>query len=168
MMSKFPVKNGPLAHRRVGFSLIEVVIAVIVLSIAVPPVLSMLDSASGGRTDAINTTRATLMATCVLEMVMGDLSSSAPGLGFEALSDPDAYLETPTTGLRDRLAPIVDVYTDAGFAWELDIGEPVNADGTVSADQDENIFRLVRVRIIYPSSTNAAFELPVSIMVSAL
>jgi len=138
----------------------------IVLGIAVPPVLNMLDTASGGRADAINTTRATLMATSVLEMVMGDLSSSAQGLGFDALSDQDAYLDTPTTGLRDRLEPLLQPYTDAGFAWELDVGELIGADGTVSADQNENIFRQVRVRILYPSASNGAYELPVSVMVS--
>lgn len=155
-------------RRRAGFSLIEVVIAVIVLGIAVPPVLNMLDLASGGRADAINTTRATLMATSVLEMVMGDMSSSAEELGFEALSDPDAYLDSPTTGLRDRLEPLLEPYTDAGFTWDLDIGVLVSADGTVSADEDENIFRQIRVRIHYPSASNGSYELPVSVMVSAI
>ena len=38
-------------HRR-AFSLIELVIVVLVLGIAVPPTLNLLDSASAGRVDA--------------------------------------------------------------------------------------------------------------------
>ena len=79
------------AHR--GFTLIEVVIAVIVLAISVPPTLNMMDSSAAGRVDAIQTTRATLLATIVLESVMADMTSSSAGLGFEALDESVVYLE---------------------------------------------------------------------------
>lgn len=157
-------------HRlgRPAFSLIEVVIAVIVLAIAVPPTLNLMDSAAAGRADAINTTRATILATCVLETVTADINSDAAGLGFDALADDDAYLNTPTTGLIDRLDPIVEPYTSVGFSYTVTIGPLVSSDGTVSATVSENIFRVITVSVGYTSATSDPYLLPVSTMVSAL
>ncbi|MCA9276892.1 MAG: prepilin-type N-terminal cleavage/methylation domain-containing protein [Phycisphaerales bacterium] len=153
---------------RPAFSLIEVVIAVIVLAIAVPPTLNLMDSAAAGRADAINTTRATILATCVLETVTADINSDAAGLGFDALADDDAYLNTPTTGLIDRLDPIVEPYTSVGFSYTVTIGPLVSSDGTVSATVSENIFRVITVSVGYTSATSDPYLLPVSTMVSAL
>lgn len=157
-------------HRlgRPAFSLIEVVIAVIVLAIAVPPTLNLMDSAAAGRADAINTTRATILATCVLETVTADINSDAAGLGFDALTDDDAYLNTPTTGLIDRLDPIVEPYTSVGFSYTVTIGPLVSSDGSVSATASENIFRVITVSVGYTSATSDPYLLPVSTMVSAL
>lgn len=151
-----------------GFTLIEVVIAVIILAIAVPPTLNLMDSAASGRVDAINTTRATLMASSVIETVLADMSSSDPALGFDALSDANAYLNTPNTGLIDRLSKPLAPYTDAGFQYSVTIGELVREDGSVSGDANENVFRVVSVRVGFASASSASYQLPVSIMVSDL
>ncbi len=153
---------------RNGFTLIEVVIAVIVLAIAVPPTLNLMDSAAAGRVDAINTTRATFMATSVMEMIVADMSSTEPTLGFEALADADHYLNTPTTGLIARLEPMLEPYTDAGFTYSVTIGELVSWDGSVSGDTSGDIFRTITVRVGFASASAASYQLPVSIMVSAI
>lgn len=151
-----------------AFTLIEVVIAVLVLAIAVPPTLNLMDTAAAGRVDAINTTRATLMATSVIESIVADLSSTDPALGFEALADSDAYLNTPNTGLVARMSSALGPYTDAGFKYSVSIGTLVSEDGTVSGDADENIFRIITVRIGFTSASSSSYQLPVSIMVSAI
>ena len=151
-----------------GFTLIEVVIAVIVLAISVPPTLNLMDSAASGRVDAINTTRATLLATSVLEMITADLSSNDPSLGFDALADAGAYIDTPNTGLDDRLESILEPYLSAGFSYSVSIGTLVSNDGTVSGNGDENIFRIITVRVVFPSASTASYELPVSVTVSAI
>jgi len=151
-----------------GFTLIEVVIAVLVLAIAVPPTLNLMDTAAAGRVDAINTTRATMMATGVIESVLADLSSSDPSLGFDALADSNAYLNTPSTGLVARLSSMLSPYTDAGFTYSVDISDLVDETGSVSADANDNIFRIVTVRVGFTSANSASYQLPVSIMVSAI
>jgi len=153
---------------RRAFSLIEVVIAVVVLAIAVPPTLNLLDSAASGRVDAINTTRATYLSTAVMETVIADLASSDPNLGFDALADSGTYLTTPTTGLYARIESITDPYTSVGFKYSVSIGELVSADGTVSGNASEDIFRIITVRVGYTSASTASYQMPVSIMVSAL
>lgn len=160
-------RRRPVPRER-AFSLIEVVIAVIVLAIAVPPTLNLMDSAAAGRADAINTTRATMLATSVLEMVTADISSEEPGLGFDALSDANAYLNTPSSGLYARLSTHLEPYTSSGLSYSVDIGELVGADGSVSADEDENLFRVITVRVSFPSASSASYELPVSVMVSEI
>ena len=151
-----------------AFTLIEVVIAVIVLGIAVPPTLNLIDAAAAGRADAINTTRATFLATTVIETVLADIDSETQTLGFTALADSAAYLDTPITGLLDRLSPIVDPYTSAGFRYTVNISELVDTNANVSIDVDENIFRVITVTVEYPSATSVSHQLPVSIMVSDL
>ncbi|MHA7812685.1 MAG: type IV pilus modification PilV family protein [Phycisphaerales bacterium] len=161
-----PASNSRAVRR--AFSLIEVVIAVIVLSIAVPPTLNLMDSAGAGRADAINTTRAALLATSVLETVTADVNSQAHGLGFEALGDAATYLDTPSSGLYARLESATDSYTSAGLTYTVTIGGLVSADGTVSADADDNIFRVVTVRVGFTAASSASYQVPFRTMVSAL
>jgi Tfp pilus assembly protein PilV len=151
-----------------AFTLIEAVIAVVVLAIAVPPTLNMMDSASTGRIDAINTTRATFVSTVVLETVLADMTSSEDSLGFSALTDAQAYLTTPVTGLYNRLETILEPYTNADIAYTVTVGPLVSTDGNVSANLNENIFRTVTVLVEIPSTTQASITMPVSIMVSEL
>jgi prepilin-type N-terminal cleavage/methylation domain-containing protein len=160
-------KRSHLVHCR-AFSLIEVVIAVIVLAIAVPPTLNLMDSAGAGRVDAINTTRATLMATSVLETVTADITSDVDGLGFDAFEDASTYLQHPTAGLYARLSTVLEPYTNAGLNYTVDIGQLVSQDGTVSADAGDNIFRIITVRVTFPSASTASYEVPLSTMVSAV
>lgn len=154
--------------RRGGFSLIEVVIASVVLAIAVPPALNLLDSAAAGRADAINTTRSAMLATLVLETVTADINSTDANLGFDALATPSVYLETASTGLYDRLAGVSAPYTDAGLSYRVQIGEVVGVDGTASADPDANVFRVVTVVVEFPGASSSSYRVPVSTMVSAL
>ena len=153
-------------RRRSGFTILEVVIIVVMLGIAVPPTLGILMSSASSRADTINTSRATTLAGAVLEAVVADTHSSDPALGFDALADPDAYLETPTTGLYDRLRPFTDDYDAVGLTYEVEIGPLVASDGAVSADSGDNVFRVITVRVRYPASSGASYEMPVSVMVT--
>jgi prepilin-type N-terminal cleavage/methylation domain-containing protein len=153
---------------RRGFTLIEVVIAVIVLAIAVPPTLNLMDSASAGRVDAINTTRATLLSTLVIESILADMTSNDSGLGFAALSDSAAYLSTTTTGLYDRISTLTDSYTNVGLSYTVTIGVLVASDGNVSGTSSENIYRMVTVDVAFPSANSAPLTMPVSIMISEI
>ncbi len=153
---------------RHGFTLIEVVIMVLVLAISVPPTLEILMSNAASRANVINTARATMLASNVLECVIADVSSTEENLGFDALDDSSAYLSTPTTGLYARLATSNQSYTDLGLAYTVEIGALVGSDGLVSLDADENVFRTITVRVSYPSADGAAYQLPVSVMVSTI
>ena len=151
-----------------AFSLIEVVIAVLVLAIAVPPTLNLLEDAGAGRVDSINTTRATMLAMSVIEMITADIDSSAEGLGFDALADEALYFETPNTGFHDRIESLIEPYLDVGLSYSVDIGALVSADGSVSEDVDENVFRVITVRVTFPSANTSSYVVPISTMVSAL
>jgi len=167
---KHPMKNRPLSglHRAHAFTLIEVVIAVLVLSIAVPPTLNLMDTASSGRVDSINTTRATFLSTIVLETVLADMTSDDPSLGFAALSDSAIYLSAPTTGLYNRLSTIIQPYTTVGLSYTVVIGPLVSFEGTVSINPSDNIFRTVTVNVTYSSASTGVLVMPTSILVSSL
>ncbi len=153
---------------RSAFTLIEVVTMVIVLAIAVPPTLEILMSNTASRANVINTGRATMLASNVLEGVLADVSSSDDSLGFEALADPSVYLDTPTTGFYSRMSTATQSFTSRGMTYSVQIGELVAADGMVSGDAGDNVFRTVTVTVTYPSADGAAYTLPVSLMVSSL
>ena len=151
-----------------GFTLIEVVTIVIVLAIAVPPTLEILMSNSASRANTINTARATMLASNVLEGIMADVASSEDTLGFDALADANAYLNTPATGFYARMSTPTQSLTNYGLSYIVEISELVSSDGTVSAEANDNVFRTVTVRVGYPSADGVDYELPVSIMVSSL
>jgi hypothetical protein len=151
-----------------GFSLIESVVIIIVLAMAVPPSLQLLDSAAASRADSINTTRATLLGMSVMEHILADVYSSDPALGFDALADSEAYLNTAGTGLVDRLASVADVYAALGISFSVEIGPLAQADGTTSGDPDLDVYREITVVISYPSATEGVLDMPISAIVSEI
>jgi len=159
--------NGQPSSGR-GFTLIEVVTMVLVLAIAVPPTLEIMMSSSASRANLINTSRATMLASNVLEGVLADVASDDDDLGFDALADASAYLSTPTTGLYSRMSSVTDLYDSLGLTYVVTISGLIGPEGSVSGIESENIFRTVTVRVSYPSADGAAYILPVSLMVSSL
>ncbi|MFK7759034.1 MAG: hypothetical protein AB8C13_03695 [Phycisphaerales bacterium] len=151
-----------------AFTLIEVVIMVVVLALAVPPTLELLMSTSASRVNVINTSRATMLATSVLEGVLADVASSDENLGFDALEDSGLYLNTANTGFYDRMSPVTQLYTDMGLTYEVVVGALVSSNGLVSAESNDNVFRTIEVRVQYPSADGASYILPVSLLVTDL
>ncbi|MCB9846463.1 MAG: hypothetical protein H6811_10825 [Phycisphaeraceae bacterium] len=152
----------PIFRRAV--TLIEAVAAVTVLAIIVPPTVSMLVTSANGRADSVMIARASALADLVLEHVLADSCSDAPGLGFDALSDPDAYLETTTTGLYDRLSAACSPYANVGLSFSLEISGLVSATGEVTGDAGEDVYRVVTVIVRTPMSSAD----PLSIRVSSV
>lgn len=155
-------------HRCRAFSLIEAVVVVIVLGLAVPPALSWLDSAVSARADAVNATRATVLATSVMESILADSASTAPGLGFAAFADESAYLNNPASGLRTRLVALTEPYEASGLAYAVTIGPLTAFDGVASGDSSRDVFRLITVTVTFPSAAGGTLELPVSAWTSEM
>lgn len=141
---------------RRGFTLIEAVIVIVALAIMVPPSIAWLNRAGHDRVDAVNATRATFLATSVLEQVLADAASTGAGLGFAAFADAPAYLDTPATGLRDRLAPVTAPYAAMGMSYSVAIGPLVTQAGAVSGDAAQDVFRVVTVTVNFPASYAAS------------
>lgn len=126
----------------------EAIAAIVVLGILVPPSVSMLRTAAVARTGNIDVIRASWLANAVTEQVIADVSSSSAGLGMAGLADANAYVETATTGLRDRLEDVTAGYPDT-FSWDLSIGELVSADTTATGNADLDIYRYVQVEVTW-------------------
>lgn len=147
-----------------GATLIEVVVIIAVLALAIPPALDLLDSSAASRADSINTTRAALLATTVMEQVLADVHSSDPALGFDALSDEAAYV----AGLRTRLTSVTSGYAALRMSYQVDVGPLAQADGTVSGSPELDVFRSITVTARYPGATGGSIALPVSAVVTDL
>lgn len=158
--------NTARAIRRRAFTLIEAVTVVLVLALAVPPAVSWLDEAVSARADSVNATRAAALAGAVIEHILADCSSTAAGLGFDALAAPSAYLDTPTTGLRARLAAVSDFYAALGFAYSVSIGPLVDDSASENPDSSLNVFRVVTVTVDFPSAAGGRLLFTISFMVS--
>lgn len=161
------LNRGHSGYRR-GFTLIEVVTMVLVLAIAVPPTLEIMMSNSASRANVINTSRATMLASNVLEGILADVASDSDGLGFDALADANVYLSTPATGFYSRMSSFTQLYDSLGLTYVVTISELIGPDGTASETESENVFRTVTVRVSYPSADGEAYILPVSLMVSSI
>ncbi len=157
-----------LKTRDRGFSLIEAVVVIMVLAISVPPSLQLLDSAASTRADAINATRAALLGTSVLEQILADVHSSSLGLGFGALGDADAYLNTPGNGLVPRIAGVTDTYSALGLTYSVTIGALAQADGAVSGDKRFDVYRRITVTVTYPSASAGDIDMPISAIVAEM
>lgn len=141
--------NRSIARSRRGLSLLESVAAVVVLSIAVPPTLSMLADASSQRGDSIAITRASLFAQAVMEQVVADASSTDASLGFDAFEDSAAYL----TSLDARVASVSAGYQPFHMTYDVAIGDLSDETGNITGDANQDIYRRIRVEIEFLSST---------------
>ncbi|MFM9957163.1 MAG: hypothetical protein ACKVZJ_03740 [Phycisphaerales bacterium] len=137
---------------RGGFSLVEAIVVVIVVSLLVPPSVSMLQQAQTSRMDSTNTLRAGVLARAVMEQVLADASSPSASRGMAALANPTTYLDTGTTGLKARLASVTSAYQTLGLSWDLSIGGLISQSGSADADSTKNIYRAVTVTVTWNSA----------------
>lgn len=154
--------------RRRAFTLIEAVVIVVVLAIAIPTTLTFLNDANQRRVDSVNTTRATALATCVMEHVLADVSSKASGLGFSALSNSNAYLNTAGTGLVARLSTFTNLYSGMGMTYTVTIGPLADKTGVATGVVTEDVFRVVTVAVSFTGADGTARTLNIKSMVTSL
>ncbi len=147
---------------RRAFSLLEVIAVVIALAFAVPTMLAWFNDSATSQIDAVNINRASTLATAVMEHVIADVASNQSGQGFTALGNRITYLDTPSTGLRARIATIAAPYESIGFSWDLTIGSLTDYRGTASGDVRLDVFRLITVNVTLPSARGGTLTLPVS------
>lgn len=90
--------DGTMARRRVGpgFTLIEVMIAIVVMAIAVPPMLWALRQANVQRVDPMNLSRARWLACEKLEDIRADSNSTTRGYSY--LVNSNYAAESPISG----------------------------------------------------------------------
>lgn len=142
-----------MSARRRGMSLIESVLVITALAVTVPMGLDAIHQADRTRRASSDGDAATLLAQSVLEQVTADAASSQ--VGFAALADTDVYVGTADTGLRDRLATLSAPYEARGIEWTLEISDLVAADGSVSDEEGENVYRRVTVVVTFGSGSRA-------------
>jgi type II secretory pathway pseudopilin PulG len=155
----------PLVPFRRAFTLLEALVVIIVLAIAIPPTVAFLDQSAAQRADAINTQRATTLAQCVMESVLADVNSSAPGLGYAGLADMNNYLDSPTNGLRVRVSEATDLYTGMGMSYSVTASAPVSSTGASTGNHSTDLFRIMTVTVSFPSARQSS---AISISMSAL
>lgn len=131
--------------RRRGFTLIEGVVAIVVLSIAVPISMAMMVDAASARAASLQRERAALLASVVRTEIIADMASPSDGLGLILLDDPEDYDDV----LRPRIEELTRPYEDAGLSWSIDVGPYVSANGGVSVQPELNIYRPVTLTIAW-------------------
>jgi len=136
-------------------------VIVVMIAIAVPASTQMIVNASNERVDRVLLTMGTIYASSLLEVIMSDVSRGA----FDELANESAYLETPGTGLWARTSWIAEPYEARQLTAAVTISELVARDGTVSANPDENRFRIVTVSVGVPTASGQVLNLPISMMV---
>ena len=155
------------ASRR-GFSLIEAVVVVLALAIALPTTLVWLENANDRRAESVHQTRATALATLVMEHVLADVSSKSSGLGFSALADSAAYLDTAVTGLKARLSPVTSLYSGMNLTYDVTIGGLVDKSGVTTGSTTQDVFRTVSVAVTYSAADGTPRTVTVQSMVTSL
>jgi prepilin-type N-terminal cleavage/methylation domain-containing protein len=77
-----PMRAGRQCSRRRGFTLIEGVIAMVILAVAIPPMLWSISQAQGQRVTPYKVSKARWLAVEKLEDIIADRHSSTRGYGY--------------------------------------------------------------------------------------
>lgn len=144
-----------------AFTLIEAIAAIVIISLAAPPTFLLMRDVADARRSTVVSERALWLAAGVMEHIVADVESDAPGLGPDALEDSANYLDNAATGLRIRLAGMTSIYTDQGIAYDVDISDPISADGTPTGNANEDAFRRITINVKWSrrASGDATFTL---------
>jgi type II secretory pathway pseudopilin PulG len=154
--------------RRSAFTLIEAVVVILALGISLPTTLVWLDQANQRRADGVNQTRASALASLVMEHVLADISSRAPGRGFDALATPATYLNHATDGLTARLAAITGPYTAMGVTYSVSIGGLVSRSGVASGSPTQDLFRNITVTVSFTGADGTPRTAAIQSLVTSL
>lgn len=87
--------NRLFANPRRAFTLIEGIIAIVILSLAVPPMLWTVRAAQGVRTEPLQASRARWLASEKLEDIIADSASPTRGYTFVAAANYPAERAVP-------------------------------------------------------------------------
>lgn len=151
--------TGGTRHRRRGFSLVEAAIITVMVALAVPPSVKMLEAASSERSDRVMIGLATTYAGAIMEQVLADVSTH----GLDAIAAA-GYLNVPIDGLWQRLEWVSASYTTRGLSSAVEVSGLVAWDGQESADASENLFRLVTVRVDFSTARGGMMSVPLSMI----
>ena len=151
---------------RRAFTLIEAIAAVVVLSLAAPPTYLLLRDAADARQMTVAADRAMWLSAGVMEHIIADVESNAPGLGPGALDDPDTYLNHPASGLRARIENMTAIYEAQSITCDITIGDLVSASATTTGDAALDVFRIVTVTVTWPGRNGASARYTLSRVVT--
>jgi hypothetical protein len=140
----------------------------VALGVSIPPTLVWLDESNMRRADSVSATRASALATGVMEHILADVSSEEAGLGFAALDNDAVYLDTAVTGLRARIGAMTGPYAAMGMNYTVTIGPLVNSAGAVSGLPVDDVFRVVTVSVTFSSMQGGTRTVNISSMVAEL
>ncbi len=142
----------PSVARR-ATTLIEAVVVVMVISLAVPPMLTVVNTAAESRSEAATISLATTLAQGVMERVLADVYAGDEAPGFLALEDADAYLNTPGIGLYERLEWLAEPYESRGITYTVEVGGPIGPGGFATGDAAADLYRQIDVVVEVPGAT---------------
>ncbi len=149
---------------RRGFTLIEGVVGMLILSIAVPVSVVMMADASSARAASMQRERAVELVDVVRSEIVADMAAPSEGAGTAQLDDHDTYEET----LRTRIAPYTQPYEDAGLTWSLDVGSEVGPTGVRSLDDALNVYRGVTVSVSWRDARAGQRTLDITLYVTEI
>ncbi|MEM9065661.1 MAG: hypothetical protein AAGB51_09255 [Planctomycetota bacterium] len=145
------MRKSHICFEQRAYSLVEAVIVVAVLAIAIPPGLISLRETTTQRAESVGVTRATSLASAVMEQVIADVTSDDASLGFAALSDMSVYVDAAGVGLRDRVDGVASGAESVGLSYTVSASALVSIDGAATGNPAEDLFRIVTVSVVYPS-----------------
>lgn len=154
--------------RRNAFTLIESIIALVILAAMIPTSALMLADSARRRVDAAHANRASWLASGVIEQILADVNSPSASLGMSALANASTYLNTPSTGLVARLETVTSLYADRGLSYAVTIGGLVSDSGSATGDSAQDVYRLVTVTVSWTDTSGTARSLALSSLVCDL
>lgn len=155
------------AHR--GFSLVEAIAALVIISITAPTALVYLNDAAGTRIDAAQITRAAWLTRTILEECAADAASEDADVGFDAMRNAAAY----KARLRARVEPeLEDSYDRYGLTWDLAIDAVIVTPlqgghrAQIRPGQADADYRRIEVTVRWSDSRGKAKQLAVETVVA--
>jgi prepilin-type N-terminal cleavage/methylation domain-containing protein len=149
--------SRPLRH---GVTLVELIVAMVIVGIAVPPILAMVSTALERQHESLERTRATLLAEALIETVLADSYVGAESIDVESADYPQ--------GVADRLGSLAAFYAELGYEWDLRVRGPLDASLT-ETDTGSDLFYEVTATVRYrPSGAEVRLDYPLSVVVTQM
>ena len=156
-------RTKPTGRAR-GFTLIEAIIAIVILATAVPINVIVLRDNLVVRGESIRAHQSYWLAVSITEQILADRAHGHPLLAGDPAETFGDYLDDPADGLLARQAEHIALAAELGISLDITLGPLRSLDDSTTGDASLDIYWTIEIGVSWPRADGTIQSQPLSVV----